>query len=565
MPGAPKVSRLELAAIALVTLTFAVVQVVLADRTGVTVDEPSHLLSAHLYWQGADRLQPGDMPPLIKVVGGWVPALAGLRLLPREHPAWRSNHEWIVSQNMMARMTSAEIDRVFFRSRLPFILFPVAGCLLLWWWGRQLFGAGPGVLIAVVFCLSPDVLGHGHLFKNDLAASVTFLLFWYRCWAYWRQPSLLTATAVGIATALAICAKLSLLLLLPVGLLVILAGQWRQRHCWRTTTATFAVSAIAIYAIVMAAWQFDHGGLSPAKLEAFAGDQHAPAVAVWLGRAFGQWPLPSRLWEGVLALTLSNSNRNAVYLHGQIYPGGHPLYFLTALAVKVPVLHQVLIMAGFVSGLAIWLRRDRQALFWLAPPLLYLTLASLSSLQLGLRLILPSLIFFFLWTGAFFSLCASRRRWLPRVGAAALMLMMGWRAAVAYPNYLSHFNSWVGGSEQGLAWLTDSNLDWGQNLPDFAEWVDREGIPRIHLAYFGMDNPWAYLRDDRMSSIAPPWSDDLAQGSRYVPKPGFYAISASLLTGQHFAPKYRDYFAAFRHAKPIAQIGYSIRVYEIRP
>ena len=50
--------------------------VVRAWRLGITVDEPSHLLSANLYWQGEDRLKPRDMPPLkrVKVVAPAYPA-----------------------------------------------------------------------------------------------------------------------------------------------------------------------------------------------------------------------------------------------------------------------------------------------------------------------------------------------------------------------------------------------------------------------------------------------------------------------------------------------------------
>ncbi len=552
-------SRLEMLVLGLVVVLFTAVQMTLADRTGVTVDEPSHLLSAYLYWQGADTLQPGDMPPLIKLAGGWVPHLTGLSLPPREHPAWQSKHEWTISQAMMMGMTAEEIDRVFFWSRLPLIVFPLAGSLLLWWWGRQLFGPWIGVLVATVFCLTPTALAHGHLFKNDLAAAFSYLLFAYRGWVYWRRPSLLTASTLAAASALAMCAKLSLLFLVPVGLALILIGQVVHRKSWREAGLSLAAAIAVVYVIVLAAWQFDHAGLSAEALQVSS----PPPVVQWVGQRFGNWPVPSRLWQGVLALVQSNADGNGVYLHGNVYPHGHPLYFLTALAVKVPVPHQALILAGLLTALVGWLGRDRSAVFWILPPLVYLWLASLSSLQLGLRLVLPSLIFFTLWTGAFFHWCVPRQRWIPRLLAAGLLLSLGWRSATIYPHYLSYFNAWVGGPEQGLAWLSDSNIDWGQNLPDFAEWVKTNPVGRVHLSYFGMDNPWAYLRDDRLTVIAPPWNDSLAQGPRYVPRPGYYAISASLLSGHHFAPKYRDYFAVFREAKPIARAGYSIQIYQI--
>jgi hypothetical protein len=71
-----------------------------AWQVGVTVDEPAHLLSAFLYWRGEDTLRPRDMPPLIKMAGGWAPTITGLPL-PVDHPSWKERDEWTASLVMM--------------------------------------------------------------------------------------------------------------------------------------------------------------------------------------------------------------------------------------------------------------------------------------------------------------------------------------------------------------------------------------------------------------------------------------------------------------------------------
>ncbi|MBZ0266581.1 hypothetical protein K8I85_00360, partial [bacterium] len=40
--------------------------------------------------------------------------------------------------------------------------------------------------------------------------------------------------------------------------------------------------------------------------------------------------------------------------------------------------------------------------------------------------------------------------------------------------------------------LVDSNLDWGQALPDLRDWMEREGIDAVQLAYFGRIDPSRY-------------------------------------------------------------------------
>ena len=120
-----------------------------------------------------------------------------------------------------------------------------------------------------------------------------------------------------------------------------------------------------------------------------------------------------------------------------------------------------------------------------------------------------------------------------------------------------------GGPENAIHLLTDSNLDWGQDLRGLAEYVKESRIPKIRLSYFGMDNPFAYIPENQLEIIPPPWSEQWAQGARLEPKSGVYAVSATLLTGQFFAERYRDYYAHFRKMQPIARAGYSIYIYRV--
>jgi hypothetical protein len=66
-----------------------------------------------------------------------------------------------------------------------------------------------------------------------------------------------------------------------------------------------------------------------------------------------------------------------------------------------------------------------------------------------------------------------------------------------------------------------------------------------------------------MVRLPPPWDDSLVQGTRAPIMPGVYAVSVSLLTGQFFQPKYRDFFAYFRGLKPFARAGNSIYIYRV--
>jgi hypothetical protein len=73
----------------------------------------------------------------------------------------------------------------------------------------------------------------------------------------------------------------------------------------------------------------------------------------------------------------------------------------------------------------------------------------------------------------------------------------------------------------------DSSLDWGQNLPALADWLEAHPSPKaLHLAYFGSDDPVAYgIRAQRIAEPTPPANE--APAAPAALRPGRYAIGAT--------------------------------------
>lgn len=550
----------EWCCLGLIVLTMLSILAQLAWKTGVTADEPSHLLSAYLYWAGGDDLRPADLPPLIKITGGWVPFRMGLPV-PYDRPDLvASKSEWSMALEMMLRMTDRlEIQRLYYFSRLPLLVFPMGCCVLLWWWGRQLFGPAAGLGCATMFAFSPNFLGHGALFKNDIAASFAFLLLGYACWRWWQAPHPPNAILLGLAVAIAFTAKYSLLIFLPIVPVLILA----RTGVRRSILPLFYMFFVA-YIGVLAAYQFD---VSLPRSDWFRDWKNNPALPQWYGTLVKTFPLllPRRFWEGISTLWSSNALGTGVYLLGGYHHAGNVLYFPIALALKLEAPMQIMTLGGFLLVVqSLDRRRDFTTLFWLVPPVLYITLASQSSLQLGTRLVFPAVLYGILVAGKFWQWACQRRQ--TALGLAGLCVWLIAADIRYFPHYLSFFNFWAGGPKAALSWLSDSNVDWGQDLPYLKEWMDRERVERLHLSYFGTDNAFARLDERKTEMIAPPWNDELAKGQRQIQlEPGYYAVSATLLTGQLFDRKYRDFFQPLRDREPIARAGYSIYIYRIEP
>lgn len=561
-PRRPPVQGWEAAAVALILAAQAGALIHLAWRTGVTVDEPSHLLSAHLYWQGRDNLKPRDMPPAIKIAGGWVPGLLGGLPIPYENKEiMDEGHEWPISLAMM-ELLGKRTPWTFFCSRLPLLAFPLLTLLLLWWWARQILSPATAVILALLFALEPTALGHGALFKNDLASTFGYLLFWYRAWRFWRDPGWRSALWLGAGLLAAVLTKLSMLVLIPIAPAVVAARYATLRPLrWRAAALALVMVLLVPYIGSLAACQFDTRRLRPENLAEYAGDPSIPPSFLAAANVFRVLPYPKLLFDGAISILQSNSGGSRIYVWGRTFEDATPVYFLLALAVKMPVALQALLIAGAILE---WLavrggsyRYDR--LFWVVPGFLYGGLASLSTLQLGVRLILPALPFGLLIAGS--AVECLGRGWR-RLVLLILLMGLAFETARIYPHNISFFNLWVGTPERGAWYLTDSNIDWGQDLRDLAPIIEQFQMKRLLLSYFGTDDVWSKLSDQIVEPLAPPWSDELARGTVYKPEPGYYAISVSLLPGNQFAPKYRDYYKVFRESSPVARAGHSIYVYK---
>ena len=55
-----------------------------------------------------------------------------------------------------------------------------------------------------------------------------------------------------------------------------------------------------------------------------------------------------------------------------------------------------------------------------------------------------------------------------------------------YPHYLSFFNVLVGGPSHGPEYLSDSNIDWGQDVKYLRAYADSHGIRNLCLSYYGL-------------------------------------------------------------------------------
>src|SRR5262249_19172492 len=153
----------------------------------------------------------------------------------------------------------------------------------------------------------------------------------------------------------------------------------------------------------------------------------------------------------------------AAFFMGEYSASGWWNYFLVAILIKTPLAISILVGASLVLCRAGQPLGRREAIFLLTPVIVFLAFLMRARLNLGLRHALPLYPFLLLLAARLATVQLGNWRLMPAVLTifVGLAAMSSLRTA---PHQLAYFNEAVGGPGQGYRYLSDSNLDWGQDL-----------------------------------------------------------------------------------------------------
>lgn len=526
-PANPLARALLSAALLLVFFGLALAQV---TTTSPTFDEGFTLLRGYAALR-TGHLVPIGHPPLAH----WLSAL-GVVLEPnlpdpRDLQGWYGD-KYDESSHDLLWERGLNTNRLVFLGRLPILLLGLILGAVTARWAKDLLG-WPAALVALgLHAFSPNLLAQSAVATTDLpvAAFYVFALYgWYR---FARQPSLTNAVLTGVLVGGALASKFSALLLGPtlavLGLIFLFSFRDHLPHKSRQLAIWIVGALLAIF------------------------------IAIWAtyGFAINPYPLAQYLRELTDLNSLASEGHTA-YLFGLLSLKGWWYYHPVVLLVKTPLPLLALLLLGVASLLAKF--RDAHTRFFLTtvglPALIFLAAVTLSSLNVGYRYLLPALPLLHILAAAVVPLAL---RFARAVARLAFFTLLGWYALGALliaPHFLAYFNELVGPAN-GYQVLVDSNLDWGQDLPALAQYLD--GRP-VNLSYFGRADPAYYgIRFAPLPGWPPPGPTHFAPAD---PAPGLYAISASNLVGVQLTDP--NTYAYFRNQTPLAVINYSIFIYQV--
>ena len=527
---------------------FVILAVMAARVETPTVDEFAHLPAGCVYWtQGRLDLYAKN-PPLVKMAMA-LPVVAAGAVVPalqRPPDAWTP---WLYGYDFLVA-NEARYLSLFWLARLVPVLFVVLTGWLLYLWVRQLFGVPAASITAALFFLNPNVLAHGHLATVDAGGMFAIFLASYALHRAYRRPTGIRLALAGAAFGMALLAKFSAVLLLPVIVVIVFVQRWRM---WRRV----AIDSLCLFT---AAWLVLNVGMgfrgSFTRLGEFK-----------LVSSFGatlQSALPASLpillpadWVGGFDQQKLDTEQGEFgnYLFGEWSERGWWYYNLVAFVVKnpLPLLGLMLVSPWFWRPS----KQGRGALLEIALPLMVFLggMMAFNRLNIGVRYLLPLFPFVFVLTAATWAHRSRWRAWLAGVVLFAHVVI----AIVVFPDYLSYFNLAAGGPAGGHRVLLDSNLDWGQDLYRLPSALRELGVTgKIGLLYFGHVHPRLYGIDYELAPSSP--------------AEGVFAISLQYLMGGSYVATTPDWAfsvvesshaAWLRDYEPVAKAG-SIWIFDTR-
>jgi hypothetical protein len=505
-----------------------------------TLDEAAHLGAGYSYLTTGDFRLDSEHPPFIKELQA-LPLFLGYRIPFDPDPQhWRDENSFIVGHDLLYK-SAPTADRILTLARLVTLI--LGGCLLvaIGRWAYRLWGSGAALLAMSIACFEPNLLAHSSLVTTDIGVTLFMFVAVYLFWEYVNSPNWMQLAATGICAGMALVSKFSAIILIPIVVLIaalLLIGGDRPVLLPLKQSITYRNKLFESAATLLFILVFASLTIPPAYF--FQGFE------TWLSGLH-------------LLLNIMEEGRPAFFL-GKYSHEGWWNYFLTVFLIKTPIGAIALVIASIALHKSGAVLRWREAVFLLAPVIVFFALTSQSKMAIGIRHILAVYPFLFVLASRLATV-QFRYHWLAPLFFGALVVFTGISSLRSAPHQLAYFNEIVGGPDRGHYYLSDSNIDWGQGLKQLKAYMEKEKLPIIYLSYFGTAPPSYYgIRyQDVVSKGAlwPPTTDKVpSSASRKV-------LAISVYNLQDVARPYDPLFRWLWTRQPVAKIGYSIFVYDL--
>lgn len=542
-------------------------------RETQTWDEACHIFAGYRYWTRGDFAMNPEHPPLVKLIAA--APLLPLRLKGPERKDLFSKEEDFTSATQFVYSNNAE--QILFRTRMAASLFCIGLALLVLATAREMFGKTAALIALAVFVFEPNILAHGWEVTTDTGFSCLLLATVYAFYRYVKQPSGRRLIVLGVAAGLALATKHSAILVFPILVILAAAELWARRYKSSTVgtsapggpklAGALILTAVIAVVVLWGAYGFhlhpQRGVSAEARVVQYAQGLHSPIQKKLITEAARWHLLPESYLYGLADVGYVVGFSHS-YIFGQVYPHGQWFYFPAAFLIKSTLsLLLFLLLVPFAIAFR-GARYRRELAFLIIPAAIYFLVAIISTLNIGIRHILPVYPLLIILAGwAATELIRAKRR---LAYAVVFVLAFGIVSSLrVFPVYLAYANELWGGPANTYKYLSDSNVDWGQQLKSVKQYLDQRHVKNCWFAYFGdvvADPEYYGIPCKPLTTIASTWLRESMDVPASIDGP--VLISAGVLSGYEFGPGELNPYDQFTRLRPTAVIEHAVFVFDGR-
>ncbi|WKZ31031.1 MAG: glycosyltransferase family 39 protein [Candidatus Dojkabacteria bacterium] len=490
-------------AIAFVSIAFSAVQ-----TKSATVDEKFHLV------RGVMLLETGDLrinqhhPYLFNLIHA-LPTLLDKDIVnpPTDSELWdQALKDELAFEHVELNGGVIEYTKnVLAGPRLLATIITGFFLIAFYWLLRRELGVFIAATATFLLAFSPTLLAHGPLVTTDAPAMITiFLSSWYLyLWIKYSRKDYLIAFVVFAFVAL--LTKYNAVMLGPIWAAFLLIGFYAKPDAAKRLELKRLMIAAGKVLLVCIVWavaltfayklQFAtiydmaYGRVtSEQQILAEISPEDPPIVQdikelVYLKIKF---PFPQYVHGFLDNVIFHNEVGHDAYLLGESSNFGWWYYFPISFAIKETLPTLFLTIVAFALATYFLFAQWKlgkgiktQSFVLIMVPALLFALSVSSSLNLGIRHLLPIYPFLFLLIGAMLYEVAKRVR--IKYLLTAMMAISFISVLLAYPNYISYFNESIPSRSDGYLYLRSSSYDWEQDLIVQQEYIDTIHDRKIFL------------------------------------------------------------------------------------
>ncbi len=545
MPRRPKIFA------AFFLVLFLAQGLVLIRATSPTTDEVAfHMVNGYAYLKTHDyRMSPAN-PALLRQ---WM-ALPWLFFKPKldlNKISWREADSVPFAVDFFYRDNRQIANKLLYSARVMNLLLGFALALLVYAWSRRLYGEWAGILSLAFYTLCPNFLAYSSIAHTDIGVTLFITLTGFGLWKFLisgqKKDFVLFAVAFGFACA---AKQNALVFFVPFLAVLLLKKRWSdffKSAFWLPISAFIIIWASYGFEFKPLLWEgVPRIGEKLSYVAAFA-DKLFPGnsgIKELLRNASRSLPVPIPSYLlGFAGLVRSHQDPYTHYAFGQWITGSVWYFYFFSFAAKMtlPFLGLLIVRAVYFQKAGSSGGHENAVV--LLPTAFLSGLTMFDSTGIGIRYLFPFIPMLFVWIGGLAKLAQTGKsvwKW----ALVTLIVLNAVTVWPAFPNYLSYFNPAVGGVEKGLYLTRGSDVDWGQGLKALKTYLDRQGISKISLRYFGTADPSFYGID----------YEPVTETETERPEAKVYAVSIF----------FREHMKWCDRIKPDALVGGSIHVYDLR-